>query len=564
MGTSLPDAPATIPEALARAARDYAGRGIGIFDNRGREVERKTYRELLDLANRNAARFATLGVGAREPVLVSLPTSWSWMESWFGVLLCGGWPVAMAAPGGMAAAEAQLHKVDQVMDRLGARRIVATDAFREQARAAGYPWAEDGVLTPEGLSAIAPQAGFRPRSAEPGAIAFLQLTSGSTGLPRAVMIPHSAAVHNPLASSEAIGAPHGAPAHAWADCMVAWLPMYHDMGLIGCLMLPMLTGLDVWLLRPTTFLARPRLWLEHLGGHGVSFAPAPNFAYQLCVERVSAGELEGVDLSGWRAALTGAETVRPETTSAFCDAFTRIGFAREAFMPCYGLAEGPLAVTFDMKREGVRTLPAPAGADSGLGLADVVCTGAPIRDTRVRISAPDGSDRADGRIGEVWVHGPGVFAGYFNDPEATADALRDGWLATGDLGFLHDGELYLTGRVKEVLIVRGQNLMPDELERLADSVTGGGGLTRSAAFSVARGVEGEEAVMVVEVADGQPEGLADLEQEIRVRVGRGLSLPLADVVFVRRGRIPRTTSGKMQRNELRRRYLDGELERIDR
>ena len=305
MQVNRPSDPKTIPEALARAARDFRGRGIGIFDNRGRTVEHRTYSELYELATRSAARFAALGVGVREPVLVSLPTSWSWMESWFGVLLCGGWPVAMASPGGMAAAEAQLHKVDKVMERIGARHIVATSTFQDQARAAAYPWARDGVLTSEGLAEIEPKNAFEPVWADPEETAFLQLTSGSTGLPRAVMIPHRAAIHNTLASTEGIGAPHGAAAHAWADSMVAWLPMYHDMGLIGCLMLPMLTGLDVWLLRPTTFLARPRLWLENLGRRGVTFAPAPNFAYQLCVERIRPEELEGVDLSPWRAALTG-------------------------------------------------------------------------------------------------------------------------------------------------------------------------------------------------------------------------------------------------------------------
>jgi acyl-CoA synthetase (AMP-forming)/AMP-acid ligase II len=155
-----------------------------------------------------------------------------------------------------------------------------------------------------------------------------------------------------------------------------------------------------------------------------------------------------------------------------------------------------------------------------------------------------------------------VFRGYYNDPDATAASLRDGWFSTGDLGFLAAGELYLTGRTKDLLIVHGHNIMPDEIERLADSVTGGGGLLRSAAFSVARGAGGEQAVVVVETADGDPARLAEIGREIRVRIGRTMGLPLADLVFVRRGRIPRTTSGKMQRGELRQRYLDGTLERL--
>jgi fatty-acyl-CoA synthase len=376
------------------------------------------------------------------------------------------------------------------------------------------------------------------------------------------MISHQGAIHNPLASTEAISKPTGEPVHAWADSVVSWLPLYHDMGLIGCLLLPMLNGLDCWLLRPTTFLARPKLWLRHLASHGRSFTPSPNFGYQLCVERSRPGDLEEVDLRGWRWALTGAEMVRPETTSAFIEAFEPRGFRPEAFMPCYGLAEATLAVTFDQRGEGVRTLPAPAGTDLGLAVSEVVSNGTPIRDTRVEVRAPDGTALPEGSIGEICIKGPGVFLGYYRDPDATEASLTDGWFATGDLGFLRSGELYITGRTKDLLIVRGHNIMPDEIERLADGVTGGGGLMRSAAFSVARGAAGEEAVVVVEVDGRDPDRLETLARDIRIAVGRTMGLPLADLVFVRRGRIPRTTSGKMQRGELRQRYLDGSLDRL--
>jgi acyl-CoA synthetase (AMP-forming)/AMP-acid ligase II len=219
-------------------------------------------------------------------------------------------------------------------------------------------------------------------------------------------------------------------------------------------------------------------------------------------------------------------------------------------------------VTFDCRGEGARTLPAPSGTDEGFGLREVISNGGPIRDTELRITAPDGSVLAEDAIGEVRIKGPGVFLGYYEDPEETAESLQNGWFATGDLGFLSSGELYLTGRTKDLLIVHGQNIMPDEIERVADAVTGGGGLLRSAAFSVARGSSGEEAVVVVEVDGRDPERLTALGRDIKVRIGRVMGLPLADLVFVRRGRIPRTTSGKMQRGELRNRYLDGTLERF--
>ncbi len=563
MTTDIAGLPTNLREGLRRAALDVPHRGIAIFDGRGRSCDRRSYGALYRLACDSAARFAGLGIGRDEPVLVALPTSWEWMEAWFGLLLRGAWPVASSGAGAMAAAEAQFEKVDKVMAAIGARHVVASDAFQAQAAAQGFGFAREGVVTCERLHAAAPAAGDGALGhSDGGDVAFLQLTSGSTGVPRAVMITHQGAIHNPVASDEAIGAPFGEPMHRLTESMVSWLPLYHDMGLIGCLMLPLLCGLDTWLLRPETFLARPRLWLEHLGSHGGSFAPAPNFGYQLCVERISADKREGLDLSLWRAALTGAEMVRPETTGAFSAAFEPHGFRPEAFRPCYGLAEGTLAVTFDVEGSGVRTRPAPRGTDAGFAMTEVVSTGVPIRDTRVRIAAPDGGGLPEGEIGEVCIKGPGVFRGYYGDPEATAAVLRDGWFATGDLGFLEGGELYLTGRTKDLLIVHGHNIMPDEIERIADSVTGGGGLMRSAAFSVARGAAGEQAVVVVEIADHDPGRLAEIGHEIRVRIGRAMGLPVADLLFVRRGRIPRTTSGKMQRGELRQRYLDGTLERL--
>jgi acyl-CoA synthetase (AMP-forming)/AMP-acid ligase II len=560
LSTSLPT---NLREALRRAALDFPSRGIAIFDGRGRSYDRRGYDELYRLGRDSAARFAALGVGPGEPVLVALPTSWEWMEAWFGLLMLGALPVASSGAGAMAAAEVQFDKVDKVMAAIGARHVVATGTFQQQAAEQGYGFAPEGVITVERLRESAPRPGALDGAGSDGPdLAFLQLTSGSTGLPRAVMISHEGAIHNPVASSEAIGAPFGAPIHQLTETMVSWLPLYHDMGLIGCLILPMLHGLDTWLLRPETFLARPQLWLEHLGSHGPSFAPAPNFGYQLCVERIRAASREGLDLSPWRAALTGAEMVRKETTAAFSAVFEPHGFRPQSFRPCYGLAEATLAVTFDLEGKGARSLPAPAGTDAGFAMTDVVSNGVPIRDTRIRITAPDGTVLPEGVIGEVCISGPGVFLGYYRDEASTREALRDGWFATGDLGFLSGGELYLTGRTKDLLIVHGHNIMPDELERVADAVTGGGGLMRSAAFSIVHGTGGEEAVMVVETTESDPEKLAEIGRDIKIRIGRAIGLPLADLVFVRRGRIPRTTSGKMQRSELRRRYLDGTLERL--
>ena len=567
--------PRTLPEALHRAADAFPDKGLALFDGRGRTHERRSWAQVRDLARTGAGRLAGLGVSRGDRVVVCLPSSWEWMEAWLGGLLVGALPLALAPAGALGSSEVHTRRLAEVAARLDAKLVITGDSVIEEAeRLVGEEprmrEVSSRCRTPAQLAETT-LAGFSPARPDPEEIAFLQLTSGSTGVPRAVQIPHAAAMHNNRVSDEAIGAPFGAPAHTWADAMVSWLPLNHDMGLVGCLFMALTHGLDLWLMNPTTFLARPRLWLEQLGRRGVTFAPGPNFGYQLLAERLGNGAgpklSADLDLSGFRAALVGAEMVRPETVEAFVELVGPHGFDPRAVRPCYGLAEGTLAVTFDVRGEGARTRPRPAGGPAdengqAVGGSDVVCVGSPVAETELRIVAPDGSERPEGEVGEVRVRGPGVFTGYFNDPDATAESLVDGWLATGDLGFLHDGELYLTGRLKDVLILRGHNLMPHELEWLAEGVTGGGGVERAGAFSVDGGREGERPVLVVETGERDPDALQALGRDIRLEVGHALSLTLADVAFVRRGKIPKTTSGKVQRRELKRRYLSGELERL--
>ncbi|MCZ7644928.1 MAG: AMP-binding protein [Planctomycetota bacterium] len=557
------DTPQTLPELLILAARACPERGVRIFDRRGKESEFRAYPRMLAAARDAAARWAALGVRAGDRVLVCLPTCWELLDAWWGAVLLGARPVCIAPGGAMGAQEAHLRKLAAIFERLGASRLLCDESLARDAREAGLDELRRPIVTAPQFAATTPADAFREAEPELDELAFMQLTSGSTGIPRAVMISHRAAVHNPRAIADAVCAPRGRLLHDVADAVVSWLPLNHDMGLVGCMLFSVAHRLNLVLMRPdTTFLMRPQTWLQQVAAHGRSLSPAPNFAYQLCAQRVAPEALAGVDLGAWQAAMTGAEMIHPRTCAEFAERFARFGFRPEAFRPCYGLAEGTLAVTFDRAGQGVRTRPLPSGAGAGLGLDEVVSTGRAVLDTEVRVVAPDGSELPEGRVGQVRVKGPGVFSGYFNDAQATADGLRNGWLLTGDLGFLHGGELYLTGRTKDLLIVHGHNLMPHELEWLAEACAGGGGSERCGAFAVAKDQEGEQAVLVLEVAEREAAALEALEREIRKRIGRELGLPLADVVFVRRGKVPKTSSGKVQRGELRRRYLDGELERL--
>ena len=507
-----------LPQALVAAADRSPGRGIALFDRRGRLAERRTYPELLATARRGAARLAARGVGAGDRVGVCLCTSWEWFEAWFGAALLGAWPLALAPPGPMGAPEATVARLDRLVERLGIAPLVCSASLAEEAARQGARHLAAAALAVEEFAGDPPVGGFPAADPDPGEVAYLQLTSGSTGEPRAVMVAHRGVLHNVRASDLGIGAPRG-PASDWVESMVAWLPLYHDMGLVGCVLLSLVHGFDLWLLQPRSFLARPRAWLEELGRRGSAITAVPNFGLQLCLERAGEEGVAGLDLSRWGAAMVGAEMVRPETTAAFAATFGPCGFAAEAISPCYGLAEATLAVTFDMAGEGVRTREAPRSADSSDpagSTGQVVCVGRPVVDTEVRVVGPDGAARPAGVEGEVWVRGPGVFAGYYRDAEATAEALRDGWLVTGDLGLIEGGELYLTGRLKDLLIIRGQNLMPHELEWIAESAAGAGGAARAGAFSVDRGAQGEQAVVVLEVDRRETaEAVADLDRRVR-------------------------------------------------
>lgn len=547
--------------ALTRAAKRHPDRRIGLLDRRGRDVGNRTHSEMLTSARRAAERMAGLGVQEGERVVVCLQTSWEWFDAWFGALLLGAVPVAIPSATAASTATDPNQRIREAVELIGARLVIAGRTLEAVPTGERESLFGAAALTPTELATAAGARDFVEARPEAGALAFLQFTSGSTGRPRAVMIPHRAALHQAHSLDFVVGAPWGKPSRELFDAAVLWLPLYHDMGLLSVFYC-ILNGRDLWLLSPQAFLARPGLWLDLASDRGTTVAPAPNFGYQLCAERVGVEEAAQLDLGSFRAALTGAEMVRADTTEAFCERFGPSGFARESFRPCYGLAEATLAVTLDRSGRGPRTVAVPQGADAGLGLDELVGNGEPIPETEVRISAPDGSDVRTGGLGEVWIKGPSVFLGYYNDPQATAETLREGWLRTGDLGFLHQGELFIAGRLKEILILRGQNLMPHEFERLAESATGGGGSTRAAAFAVARGPEGEELVVVAETAERDPEALAEATARIRSRIGLDLGVPIADVVFVRRGRVPRTTSGKVKRAEVRRLYLDGALQRL--
>jgi acyl-CoA synthetase (AMP-forming)/AMP-acid ligase II len=328
---------------------------------------------------------------------------------------------------------------------------------------------------------------------------------------------------------------------------VSWLPLYHDMGLIGCLLLAVYHPGPLALLPPEAFLARPALWLRAISRTRATLTVAPNFAFGLCAKRVRDQELQGADLSCLRLVLNGAEPIAPAALRRFCERFARFGFDARSLMPVYGLSEASLAVTFSKPGGGPRTV--------RRGGRDLASVGTPVAGVEVSVRAEDGRELPDGAIGAIHVRGPSVMRGYFQDAGATAQALRDGWLDTGDLGFVEAGELVVSGRAKEVIVLRGANHAPQELEDALDGLPGARPGCAVAVGLLPDGADGEEVALLVEVErDG-----ALTEDAVRARVVERTGIRPHTVELLQPGTLPRTSSGKLRRAEALRQLLQGEL-----
>lgn len=400
-------------------------------------------------------------------------------------------------------------------------------------------------------------------------IALLQYTSGSTGSPKGCIISHGNLMYN-FRHVQQFDEPNAVA--------VSWLPMYHDMGLIGTVLQSLYSGRRLVLMSPLAFIQRPFRWLQAISKYRAYATSAPNFAYDLCVRKVTDQELRQLDLSCWTLGCSGAEQVRSETLDRFAEKFERCGFRREALYPCYGLAEATLIVSGGQKHEppvvaefdAAQLSAGRAQPANGQGNATrkLVGCGKQVDGCHVKIVDPQSHEEChEGQVGEIWVHSPGVGKGYWARPEesaavfraALADQSETAYLRTGDLGFLIDGELFVTGRRKDLLIINGRNHYPQDIEEVVNGCHRS--LRRGATVACSVEVQNQERLVCVqEVMRSQRLDLEDVLSTIRATISRELQLDVYAILLVKGGSVPKTSSGKIQRQACRQKFLDGELE----
>jgi acyl-CoA synthetase (AMP-forming)/AMP-acid ligase II len=518
----------TLAEAMRRRAElTPDAQYFNVFD------ETVTYRRFWEQSGRYAAGLARAGVRAGDKVCLIYPTCAEFFYTFFGCVRLGAVPVPLYPTLGVEATAGVFRNAEAVA-------VVTIGWFRPGVdQSVALAPTVRTVLEPNELDADGTPPRHEP---SPDDLAFIQYTSGSTGQPRGVMLTHRNVSETCRFMSEAAGI-------TVADRVVSWLPLYHDMGLIGCAFTPPLTATPLWLLPPD--LRNPRQWLELITKIKATFTVSPDFGYRNCVRNTR--DTTDLDLTSLKAALSGAEPVRPSTIEAFEAHF---GIKR-VICPCYGLAEATLAVAIWPRHTPLRL--DPTGRFPSVGQP---CSGVSVR---VQEPADDGAPGAAllpaGVEGEICVKSPGVMKGYYNNPEATAKVMTaDGWLRTGDLGFVDEaGYLFITGRLKDLIILGGENILPADIEEVVDHVPG---VRYSAAVGVDSERTGSQRLHVV--AEIRSETAAETEyhalvREIVSRVHKSRGHRPSRVLLVRINTIPKTSSGKIQRSRLAQMIQAGEL-----
>jgi acyl-CoA synthetase (AMP-forming)/AMP-acid ligase II len=579
-------APSTLVELLrARAAEQGNDVAFTFLTDGEHEGPRFTYAELDTRARAIASAMDERGVGPGDRALLLYPPGLDFIPAFFGCLYAGVVAVPAYPPQPSQASRTLPRLLSIVGDADVAIVLANTNVVDAAARMsadalslAAIPW-----LATDSLPDGSPDD-WRDLGISSDDLAFLQYTSGSTASPRGVMVTHANLLHNLAYASHAAD-------HDRSTRSVSWLPVIHDMGLIEGVLGPVFGGYPAVLMAPASFLHRPIRWLRAITRYRASTSGGPNFAYDLCARKITDGQREELDLSSWRTAYNGAEPIRAETLEAFHARFKGVGFRWRSFYPVYGLAESTLLVSTggrdyepviqDASGDALARGQLRVGRTPGAGTRPVVSSGPVSFGTRVLIVDPATRQRcSDGRVGEIWVASPSVARGYWRRETETRETFHarlaggEGpFLRTGDLGAIHDGELFVAGRLKDVLIVRGFKHYPQDIEQTAERQHAAIRAGCSAAFSIDGG-DAEAVVLALEVDRRRAPELDDpvardaflaaLVERLRAAVVDHHGIVLSGVSVLRHGAMPKTSSGKLRRRACRDAFSDGSLDELAR
>jgi len=541
----------TLPARIAAAA-ELGGTVTFISGDTATTV---TWSEIHEDAQRTAAALQARGIRPGDHVAILGPTSRSLVTALQATWLAGATVIVLPLPMRMSSIE---EFVAQTRDRV---LQADTTLLLVDADLAPYIEPRPGDPPSACLDDLATDQPFVAPDIDPSSLAVIQFTSGSTSDPKGVMLPHATIAANLDGIIEAT-------TFQREEVLVSWLPLYHDMGLVGMLILPMTTGCDLALAGPQDFMAAPSRWMEWLSRYKATATAGPNFAWVLATRALQ--RLDGLDLSALRVALNGAEPVDPATVEAFIEAGARHRLRPGAVFPAFGMAEVSIAGAFPVPMEGLRTDDIDQRVLETEGYAAscepdapharrLVKLGRPIPGLQMRIVDPEtGQLRRDREVGELEIRGTSVTTGYYNRPDATAESFRHGWLRTGDLAYFVDGELVMCGRIKDLIIVGGRNVYPQDIEAAAATVEG-----VRAGNVIAFGVEGRHGrESIVVVAECKAPDTEPVRRKVVETVRETVGVPPRDVVLVAPGSLPKTSSGKLQRSLCRARYLDEALQPV--
>jgi fatty-acyl-CoA synthase len=549
---------ATFNDAIDYAAR--SAKGMNFHDMRGELEVVYPYAQMRQDALAMAYRLAASGVGKDDRVALIAETGPDFAALFCACTLVGAWPVPLPLPTTFGGKESYIDQLSVQLSSADPKMLIYPPEIAEMAQAAADRQGCEGIDWSTLGERSAPAVDL-PK-AHPDDICYLQYSSGSTRFPQGVAVTHKALLHNLYghAASMEIGS---------NDRVVSWLPWYHDMGLVGCFLSLIANQVSVDYLKTEHFARRPLAWLDLISRNkGTTLSYSPTFGYDICARRISSQSsvADRFDLSRWRLAGNGADMIRPDVMQNFVNAFAPAGFKASAFTPSYGLAEATLAVTVMPPGEGIRVELVEEERLSGsrrdlsrpARYRAIVNCGKPLPDMDVEIRGEGGKVKADHQIGKVWCRGPSVMHSYFRNPEATAECLVDGWLDTGDMGYMHEGYLFIVGRAKDMIIINGKNHWPQDIEWAVEQLPGfnHGDI---AAFAVET-ENGEEApAVLVHCRVSDPDERIKLRNDIRDKV-RAITGMNCVVELVPPRTLPRTSSGKLSRAKARKMYLAGEIE----